>query len=60
MTSTRVLVATVANSTTDIATSGDFLVRTDLATQDTNRIRLGGSFRLPAGGAARPELHSRG
>jgi len=60
MISTRILVGMVANSTTDIATSGNFPVRTDLATQDAGRIRLGGSFRLPAGGSARPERHSRG
>jgi len=60
MTSTRAFVATVADSATGIANSGDFPVRADLATQDACKIRLGGSFRLPAGGAARTERHSRG
>ena len=55
MTPTHALVAMVANSATDLATDGDFPVRADLATQDACKIRLGGSFRLPAGGANRTE-----
>jgi hypothetical protein len=60
MTSTHALVAMVADFATDIAIDGDFPVRPDLATQDACKIRLGGSFRLPAGGANRTERHSRG
>jgi hypothetical protein len=60
MTSTHALVAIVADSAADLATIGDFPVRVDLATQDACKIRLGGSFRLPAGGANRTERHSRG
>jgi hypothetical protein len=60
MTSTHALVATVADAATDTATNSAFPVRADLATQDACKIRLGGSFRLPAGGATRTERHSRG